>query len=85
MHVFSRQVSPPGDFVTKMKQINSQSDFIWRSSFAGPSYLTIRLSSVYIILMWDLCISIFTTNAKLDPIIYVGDLSNMHSITMNKQ
>ena len=38
----------PGDFATKVKQINSQSDLIWMSSFAGPSYLTIR-SSVYII------------------------------------
>ena len=37
----------PGDFVTKVKQINSQSDLILMSSFAGPSYLTIR-SSVYI-------------------------------------
>ena len=39
----------------KVKQINSQSDLIWMSSFAGPSYLTIR-SSVYIILIWDLYI-----------------------------
>ena len=30
----------PGDFVTKVKQINSQSDLIWMSSFAGPFYLT---------------------------------------------
>ena len=43
----------PDDFATKVKQINSQSDLIWMSSFAGPSYLTIR-SSVYIILIWDL-------------------------------
>ena len=27
----------PGDFVTKVKQINSQSDIILMSSFAGPS------------------------------------------------
>ena len=40
----------PGDFVTKVKQINSQSDLISMSNFAGPSYLTIR-SSVYIILI----------------------------------
>ena len=40
----------PGDFVTKVKQINSQSDFIWMTSFDGPSYLTVR-SSVYIILI----------------------------------
>ena len=39
----------PGDFVKKVKQINNQSDLISMSSFAGPSYLTIR-SSVYIIL-----------------------------------
>ena len=46
----------PGDFATKVKQINSQSGLIWMSSFAGPSYLTIR-SSVYIILIWDPYIS----------------------------
>ena len=40
----------PGDFATTVKQINSQSDLIWMSSFAGPSYLTI-MSSVYIILI----------------------------------
>ena len=40
----------PGDFATKDKQINSQSDLTWMSSFAGPSYLKIR-SSVYIILI----------------------------------
>ena len=40
----------PGDFVTKVKQINSQLDLIWMLSFAGPSYLTIR-SSVHIILI----------------------------------
>ena len=45
----------PGDFVAKVKQINSQSDLIWMRSFAGPCYLTIRFS-VYIILIWDLCI-----------------------------
>ena len=27
-----------GDFVTKVKQINSQSDLIWMTSFAGPSH-----------------------------------------------
>ena len=42
----------PGDFAKKAKQINSQSDLIWMSSFAGSSYLTIR-SSVYIILIWS--------------------------------
>ena len=40
----------PGDFVTKVKQINSQSDVIWMRRFAGLSYLTIR-SSVYTILI----------------------------------
>ena len=47
--------SLPGDFVTKVKQINSQSDLIWMTSFGGLSYLTIS-SSVYIILIWDPCI-----------------------------
>ena len=45
----------PGDFVTKVKQINSQSDLIWMRSLAGPSYFTIR-SSVNIILIWGPCI-----------------------------
>ena len=30
----------PGDFATRVKQINSQSVFIWVWSFAGLSYLT---------------------------------------------
>ena len=47
--------SYPGDFVSKVKQINSQSDLIWMRSFAGPCYLTIK-SSVCIILIWDSCI-----------------------------
>ena len=42
----------PGGFATKVKQINSQSNLICMSSFAGPGYLTIR-SSVYIVLIWD--------------------------------
>ena len=41
----------PGDFITKVKQINSQSDIISMSSFAGPSYLSTRsflnLKSLY--------------------------------------
>ena len=45
----------PGDFIMKVKQINSQSDLISMSSFAGLSYLTIRFS-VCIILIWDPCI-----------------------------
>ena len=48
-------VSYPGDFITKVKQVNSQSDIVSMSSFAVPSYLTIR-SSVCIILIWDPCI-----------------------------
>ena len=36
-------------------ETNQRSDLIWMSSFAGPSYLTMR-SSVYIILIWDPCI-----------------------------
>ena len=47
---FNHCYSLPGDLVTKVKQINSPSDLIWMTSFAGPSYLTIR-SSVYIILI----------------------------------
>ena len=42
----------PGNFVTKVKQMNSQLDLIpiWKFCWPGPSYLTIR-SSVYIILI----------------------------------
>ena len=43
------ELNNSGDFATKVKQINSQSDLIWMSNFAGPSYLTIG-SSVYILL-----------------------------------
>ena len=43
------------DFITKVKQTNSQSDLISMLSFAGPSYLTVR-SSVCIILIWDPCV-----------------------------
>ena len=32
-----------------------------------------------------LVFSIFTISAKLDPITYVGNLTNIHSISMNKQ
>ena len=46
--VFDNHV--PGDFITKVKQVNSQSDLISMSIFAGPPYLTIR-SSVCIILI----------------------------------
>ena len=35
----------PGDFATRVTEINSQSDLIWMSSFAGLSYLTIRSSN----------------------------------------
>ena len=37
----------PGDFVTNVKQTNSQSDLTSMSSFAGPSYITVR-SFLYI-------------------------------------
>ena len=71
-----------------MKPINSQSDSISMLTFAGLSYLTIR-SSVYINLIWNpyimgLIFSIFTITAKLDPITYVGNLTNVHFISMNK-
>ena len=75
----------PGDFATKVKQINSQSDLIWMSSFAGPSYLTIR-SSVYVSLIWDpyIYFFIFTISDKLDAFTYVGNLANVDFISMNK-
>ena len=59
-----------------MKQINSHWDLISMSSFAGPSYLTIR-SSVCIILIWDPCIFNFATSAKLDPVTCAGNLTNV--------
>ena len=71
--------------ISLQKWNNSQSGLIWITSFAGPSYLTIR-SSVYIILLFErLVFSTFTIFAKLDPITYVGNLNNMHSVSMNKQ
>ena len=70
----------PGDFVTNVKQINSQSDLIPMSTFAGPSYLTIR-SSVCMILIWDPCI---LNLYKLDPVTYVGNLTIVYFISMNK-
>ena len=73
----------PGDFATKVKQINSQSDLIWMSSFAGPSYLTMS-SSVYIILIWDFIFLIFTIYDELDALTYVGNLANVDFISMNK-
>ena len=72
----------PGDFVTNVQHIKSQSDLISKSSFAGPSYLTIR-SFVYIILIWNPCI-LKLYNAKLDPVTYVGNLTSVHFISVNK-
>ena len=54
------------------------------SSFARPSYLTIR-SSVCMILIWDILFPIVTISAKLDPVTYVGNLTIVHFISMNKQ
>ena len=73
----------PADFVTFVKQINSQSDLIPMLTFAGLSYLAIR-SSVYINLIWNpymMGLIFFTITAKLDPI---GNLTNVHVISMNK-
>ena len=46
-------------------------------SFASPPYLTIK-SSVYIILIWDPYILIFTISDKLDAFTYVGNLANVY-------
>ena len=70
-------------FVTKVKQINSQSDLISMSSFAGLSYLTIR-SFVYIFYVEILVFSIFTMSTKLDPIAYFRNFTNVYFISMNK-
>ena len=40
--ILNKKSNKPGDFVTNMKQINSQSDLTSMSSFASPSYLTVR-------------------------------------------
>ena len=50
LNYFQRACSLPGDFITEVKQVNSQSDLISMSIFAGPFYLTIK-SSVCIVLI----------------------------------
>ena len=77
---------PPGDFVTNVnvKQINSQSELTSMSSFAGPSYLTVR-SSLYIILHhFDCEILAFSIAAKLDPVTYVGNVTRVRFVSTNK-
>ena len=69
-----RFIRGPGDFITKVKQIISQSDLISMSSFAGPSYFTMR-SSVCMVSDEILIFSIFTISAKLDPVAYVGNVT----------
>ena len=54
-HDIFTEITQPGNFVMNVKQINSQSNLTSMTSFAGPSYLTIR-SYVYIILTWDSCL-----------------------------
>ena len=73
-------VEYPGDIVTNVTQINSQSDLISMLSFAGPSYLTIR-SSVYMILISDPCIFDLY---NLCQVAFVGNLTSVHFISMNK-
>ena len=72
----------PGDFVTKVKQINSQSYLIWMRSFAGLSSLTIRsylhhfnLRSLYLY---------FAISAKLYLVVYVGKFTDVHFIFNEK-
>ena len=73
----------PGDFITKVKQIDSQSDLTSMSSFAVPSYLESHpLSSTFPFEV--LVFAIFTISAKLDPVTYVGHLTNVHS-SFNEQ
>ena len=75
--------SYPGDFATKVKQINSHTDLIRMLSFDGPPYLTVKFS-VYIILISDPYILIFTISDKLDAFTYVGNLATVDFIPMNK-
>ena len=64
----------PGDFVTKVKQINSQSDLISMSSFTGH-VLTHNQILVF---------SIFTMPAKLDLIVDLENFTKVHFISMKK-
>ena len=74
----------PGDFITKVKQVNSQSDLISMSSFAGPFYLTVR-SSVCIILIWDPCICNLYDPCQTGSILHTSETSPMCTlISLNK-
>ena len=55
-----------GDFAKEVKQIKSQSDVIWMSSFHGPSYLTVRSSTI---------------SDKLDATTCVENLTKVHFIS----
>ena len=70
----------PSDFVTKMKQINLDDEFC-RPVLPHNQILCLHhfyLKSLYFQ-------SLQSISARLDPITYVGNLSSMHSISMNKQ
>ena len=81
----------PGDFVTKLKQINGNSDLIFGTEFCRPVSLHnhiiclhhLNLSSLYFQSQSQFSINI-TVSGKLDPITYVGNLINVHFISMNK-
>ena len=61
----------PGDFVTIVKQINSQTDLIWMRSL--PASLTIQSDRLSTLFQFEILVfSIFTIFAKLDPITCVG-------------
>ena len=84
MHIVHLSFSLPGDFVTKVKEINSQSDSISMSSFAG--LLTSQSDSLYTSFQVEILVfSIFTISSKLDQVIYDEILTNVHFISTNRQ
>ena len=64
----------PGNFATRVKQINSQSDLIWMSSYSGPSCLTIRSSVLSNSNVSSLQLLIVTISSQLSTVTYASKL-----------
>ena len=60
------------DFATRVTEINIQSDLIWMSSFAGPSYLTIRSSVCSNFSLRSLQLLIVTISSQLSTVTYAS-------------
>ena len=83
-HVEPYDIALPGDTVTKVQQISSQSDLISMSNFDGPSYLFIRFF-IYITLIWDPCIFNLHSFCQTIPnCMRSKNLTNVHFISGNK-